>query len=390
MPHLCMIFEATGPFNAIGRIAMAEVEAALGAGWNVSVVANRLGESLQGRVEWLKLYNPPRGFAVKWLTARHFIKKTMGDPARFDVIHGHQPQVADLCDIFECHYLTRAAMERGCRDARSGWRGRLARIQEQIVLRAEDRCFRGWNSQTWLICDSELTRREFTRLYGRPASVSVQVYPAPSWNPPTLAERQQARRDLVGDWHGPVVGFLGGNSERKGCGAILRGAAESSGLFLLLGGQHGQTVQPPPELVNRFRGMGLVDDVNRFYAAIDVLAVPSVFEPFGLVCFEAAARGVPVIATDSVGALQTLEPFGVSRRWAVAEPLEPIVGELAATSATVAERCRALVEEHSQENFAAHAISAYERVLTRKGKGSDGSEMRQTNPRGASRSELTS
>ena len=206
---------------------MAEVEAALDAGWRVSVVAHRLGEALQGRVEWLKLYNPPRGFALKWLTARHFIKKAMGDPGRFDVIHGHQPQIADLCDLFECHYLTRAAFERGCRDARAGWRGVLARAQEVIVLRAEDRCFRSWNPQTQLVCDSDLTQKEFDRLYGLPPDCSVQVYPAPRWDPPSAETKSEARWRYVGDWEGLVVGFLGGMDDRKGYREALDAVAVS-------------------------------------------------------------------------------------------------------------------------------------------------------------------
>lgn len=368
MPHLCMIFEATGPFNAIGRIAMAEVEAALAAGWKVSVVANRLGESLQGRVEWLKLYNPPRGFVVKWLTARHFIKKAMGDATSFDVIHGHQPQVSDLCDIFECHYLTRAAMERGCRDARSGWRGWLARVQERIVLRAEDRCYRRWNPATELVCDSKLTQREFARLYGLPPLDDVHTYPAPDWNPPSAKERAAARRALVGGWDGPVLGFLGGIDERKGSREALAAAADAEGVFLLLGGSHGEQVVPPAALNGRFRGMGLVGDVDQFYAAIDVLLVPSVFEPFGLVCLEAAARGVPVVARAGVGALSLLKRAGCGVRWEPDQALGPLVASLLAERERVAVSCETLVRRHSSDAFSARVLDRYEAVLQRKGR----------------------
>ena len=49
-PTLCMIFEAIGPYNAIGRVAMDGIRAALDAGWRVTVVAKRLDESLQSKV----------------------------------------------------------------------------------------------------------------------------------------------------------------------------------------------------------------------------------------------------------------------------------------------------------------------------------------------------
>lgn len=363
MPHLCMIFEATGPFNAIGRIAMAEVEAALDVGWRVSVVAHRLCDSLQDRVEWLPLYNPPRGFVVKWLTARHFIKKAVGDPSRFDLIHGHQPQVSDLCDVFECHYLTRAAMERGCRDARRGWRGWLARAQESIILRAEDRIFRAHQDTTRYVFGSELTRSEFSRLYGTPAQHEVQVLPAPVWNPANHNERRDARREFVGEYQGPVVGFLGGMNERKGYRVVMDSATESEGLFLLIGGSHSEQICPPAQLRGRYKALGLVDNVDRFYAAIDVLLVPSVFEPFGLVCFEAAARGVPVIATDSVGALSAIEPYGVARCWGKAK-LEDQVRDLLNHRDSVKSNCKTLVDAHSRQRFNEMLISRYEQVLS--------------------------
>jgi glycosyltransferase involved in cell wall biosynthesis len=361
-----MIFEATGPFNAIGRIAMAEVEAALSAGWRVSVVAHRLAESLQGRVEWLQLYNPPRGFSVKWLTARHFIKKAMGDPERFDLIHGHQPQIADLCDIFECHYLTRAAMEQGCRDARRGWRGRIARLQEAIVLRAEDRCYRSWNQETVLLCDSELTLRTFDNLYGLPRTHDVQIYPAPPWNPPSEAERVAARKNLVGTWEGPVVGFLGGMNERKGYKTALSAAAGSAGVFLLMGGSHSEQIDPPASLAGRYRGLGLIEDVDRFYAAIDLLLVPSVFEPFGLVCFEAVSRGVPVAASESVGALDTLSPYGITQRLSKDSDLaEMTLGFIRDRDETQLQ-CQACVDAYSAEQFADRVLRRYQSVLTTK------------------------
>lgn len=363
-PRLCVVFEAIGPYNAIGKIATAEVEAALSAGWRVSVVAHRLAEHLRDRVEWRKLYNPPRGFAVKWLTARHFIGKAIGDRAQFDVIHGHQPQIADWCDVFECHFLTRAALERGCLDARPGLRGALARAQERVVLRAEDRCYRRWNPATELVCGSGLMERAFDRLYGLPPRRDVQPCPAPRWNPATPEERAAARRELVGDWPGPVVGFLGGMDERKGFRAALDATAEAEGVFLLLGGSHGEQVVAPPKLRPRFRGMGLVGDVDRFYAAVDVLLVPSVFEPFGLVCLEAAARGVPVIATETVGALGLLESAGCGLRWAPGQPLVPLMQGLMAGRERTRKFCRALVEGHGQAAFAARLLERYEAVLS--------------------------
>src|SRR5438105_2918291 len=115
----CMIFEAIDQSSAIAKIALAEVKLALDAGYQVSVVAKRLDESLHGKVEWLKLTVPPRGFIVKWLTARTFMKKALGG-RKFDIVHAHQPQAASLSDVFQCHFLTRVAHERNCIETAAG------------------------------------------------------------------------------------------------------------------------------------------------------------------------------------------------------------------------------------------------------------------------------
>jgi len=46
--------------------------------------------------------------------------------------------------------------------------------------------------------------------------------------------------------------------------------------------------------------------LEAFFQAIDVLAVPSIYEPFGLVALEAAARGVPVVCTRIDGLVEVL------------------------------------------------------------------------------------
>ena len=46
--------------------------------------------------------------------------------------------------------------------------------------------------------------------------------------------------------------------------------------------------------------------LEAFYDAIDALAVPSVYEPFGLAALEAAARGVPVVCTRVDGLVEVL------------------------------------------------------------------------------------
>jgi glycosyltransferase involved in cell wall biosynthesis len=357
-----MICEATGPFNAIGKIAAAQVRAALAAGYRVSVVANRLDEALQDEVEWLPLYCPPRGFALKWLSARYLIRRAMRGRS-FDVIHGHQPQVADLCDIFQCHFLTRVASERGCLVSGSGPGAALRRWQQEAIVFAEDWHYRRVPASTRMLFVSELIQREFARLYGLPASHEVFENAPPPWNPIEPSERERARQ-----WFGidqqrrPVVGFFGGLQHRKGYQQILDAVAADDELFLLIGGQQTEGFVDE-RLRGRMLGIGLTGEPDRFFAACDVLVVPSWFDPCPMVVLEAAARGLPVIATEGVGNRQTLLAHGAGLGWDGQQSLTSLVGEIMAHREEYVAGCRSLAQNRSQQQNMQRLLERYERVL---------------------------
>jgi glycosyltransferase involved in cell wall biosynthesis len=361
---LCLIHEAISQDSAIAKIALSQVRAALAAGWSVSVVARILDPSLREQVTWLPLTVPKRSFFFKWITARHFIRKALGG-RRFDVIHAHQPQVADLSDVFHCHFLTRVAYERKCLEERSGLRPRLIRFQQQGVLHAEDRCYRRWNPATRMLFCSDLLRREFARLYGPPPLEEVLVNPCPPVNFAKADDRAAARRKWVGDFPGVVVGYIGGLQERKGYKRLIPAVEADANLFLLMAGAYtaGFSV---PALAGRCRGVGLVSDTASFYAACDVLAVPSLFEPLGLVAFEAAARGVPVIATREVGALPHLLEFGAGAEWNPAEPLGDLARRLVSRLQTVRDGAARMAGEISESRQAERLMAVYNQVLRHK------------------------
>lgn len=362
-PSLCMISETVGTHNAIGKIAAAEVRAALDAGFRVSVVAHRLEAPLRDRVEWLKLYNPPRGFAVKWLTARRFVKRALGGH-RFDVVHGHQPQIADLCDVFQCHFLTRVAHERGCLVSGSGLGSRLRRWQQRAVLAAEDRCYRRWSPGTRLLLVSDLISREFDRLYGLPAGAEVLENAAPPWQPIDEPERLAARQHFgLHEETRPVVGYLGGLQRRKGYDRLLDAAADAPGLRVLMGGQQTGGLLDP-RLTGRLTAIGLTEP-QRFLAACDVLVVPSRFDPCPVLVLEAASRGVPVIATEGVGNLATLLACDAGVAWGDAEPLAALVGMIMGQRDRFVEGCRRLTERHSQAGYLQRLLTIYDEHLSR-------------------------
>jgi glycosyltransferase involved in cell wall biosynthesis len=371
-PKLCLIHEAIGQDSAIAKIALNQVRAALAAGWSVSVVAKILDPSVREKVTWLPLKVPRRLFLYKWITARHFIRRALGGRT-FDVIHAHQPQVADLSDVFQCHFLTRVAYERKCLEERPGLRPKLIRVQQQGVLYAEDRCYRRWNPNTRMLFCSDLLRREFARLYGPPPLEEVLVNPCPPINFASVDERQAARRALVGEFSGLVIGYIGGLQERKGYKRLMPAIEADPNLFLLMAGAYTDRFVAPA-LSGRFKGIGLTSDVSTFYAACDVLVVPSLFEPLGLVAFEAAARGTPVIATREVGALPHLLEFGAGVEWNPTEPLGDLARNVMSNIQVMRAGAVRMASEISETRQAERLMAVYEQVLRNK---KDGTPRRQ-------------
>jgi glycosyltransferase involved in cell wall biosynthesis len=363
-----MIHEAIGNQSAIAKIAAAGVRIALDAGWRVSVVAKYLDPELGDRVEWLRLFVPPRMFFVQWTTAELFIRAALRG-RRFDVVHAHQPQAAALSDVFQCHFLTRVAYERNCLEERTAPRARLIRLEQQGVLYAEDHYYRRWNRNTRMVFCSTAMRDEFVRLYGAPPRQQVLVHPFGPIHFPSDEERRRARKALVGDYPGPVVGYLGGVQRRKGYDRLIAGLARSDGNiadpgrrpFLLMGGPYADGFWAP-ELAGRFRSVGLVADTDQFYAACNVFAVPSCFEPLGLVAFEAAARGVPVIATREVAALPHLLECGAGALWNPAEPLEGLVHHMASRRTQCHLGAMAMAERYGAARYGEQLLRLYDDV----------------------------
>ena len=79
--------------------------------------------------------------------------------------------------------------------------------------------------------------------------------------------------------------------------------------------------------------LGPVNDPVHYYAAADALVLPSFYDPFGLVVLEAAACGLPVVASRATGASELLS-----------EGVDGYVLDDPADDATCAERLERLLD----------------------------------------------
>jgi glycosyltransferase involved in cell wall biosynthesis len=119
------------------------------------------------------------------------------------------------------------------------------------------------------------------------------------------AHREQLRADL--GISGFVVLYVGRLDVEKGLDTLIESMRDVLGTLVLVGG--GETEQELRALAGddvRFTGPLERDALVDWYAAADAFVLPSISEPWGMVLNEAAAAGLPLVATDAAGAAHEL------------------------------------------------------------------------------------
>jgi glycosyltransferase involved in cell wall biosynthesis len=156
-------------------------------------------------------------------------------------------------------------------------------------------------------------RRHFTIYNG----VDVKAFRSPG-----LAEQTRSLRHQLGLADRPVVTVVGRLRWEKGQATLVQAmsevAREVPDAVLLVAGDG-----PDREVLGRqvaeaglagrtvWAGMRSAEQLPAFYGLSTVVAVPSVFEGFGLVAAEAMAAGTPVVAS-AVGGLREVVEDGVT------------------------------------------------------------------------------
>jgi D-inositol-3-phosphate glycosyltransferase len=189
------------------------------------------------------------------------------------------------------------------------------RAEAEIVTCADAIC---------VSCTEE--ERQFRRLYGDPQGRIEIVAPGVEhalFAPGAAAGARQALGLAV---DGPVLLFVGRLQPLKGPDVAVRALAmidRPDVRLLVVGGASGaegeRTTAELDRLIEELGLSGQVDFVapqphhilSTYYRAADAVVVPSRSESFGLVALEAAACGVPVVAS-AVGGLLTLVDHGVT------------------------------------------------------------------------------
>ncbi len=120
-------------------------------------------------------------------------------------------------------------------------------------------------------------------------------------------------------------------------------------------------------VANHVRFYGTRRDTERFYQAADIFVLPSAYETFSVVCFEAAACGLPLVIPPIAGAREIvgLEQGGLLIRRCVPSvtgALERLASDPALRSALGAE-ARQRVCDYTWERSVTSVTDLYRRLL---------------------------
>lgn len=304
--HVAIVHNNIDGDSAIGKLARWAVQVALEAGWRVTAVAHDLDPELRTEVEWRRLFVPPRVHAVQWAVAEPTVRRALRGSAH-DVLHVYQPQLTGFADTWHVSYLSRSAVEHGALGDEPGNRARARRAQARLVARMEDAYLRRTGSGAQVLWCSEFIREEYLRLYGAPARGRILYDPALD-----AGDVAPGPRPVPAD--APVIGFLGGLDPRKGYRELIAAVAAVPGARLVMAGP-GSGGFSDHRLGERLTALGWVADLAAFWARIDVLAMPSRFEPFGMAATEAAIRGIPVLLSPQVGCAHLIVGDGAGAVW---------------------------------------------------------------------------
>jgi len=164
---------------------------------------------------------------------------------------------------------------------------------------------------------STLVRNELLSVYDIPEHKIHVIHPGVSLERFSSLDRKNCRL-RIRSRHGLsesdiVILFVGMNFEIKRLKLVIEGAAEfiredkrGSRLKVLVVGKGATT---PYHTLARRLGIadrvifaGVTRQVEEYYLASDLFAMPSRFDTFGMAVLEAMAAGLPVIITEKVGA----------------------------------------------------------------------------------------
>jgi glycosyltransferase involved in cell wall biosynthesis len=195
--------------------------------------------------------------------------------------------------------------------ALSRWYGGLVGLVKRIVERS---CFR-LNRRATFVCVSngvaEEVREHYPSLRDRVLTIHNGVDLEKFAPGARQAEALSLRSALEIREGRLAVLFVAGNWEHKGLRWVIEALAQAPDWDLVVAGRGNprsyRELARSLGVDEAIHWLGVVQDIQPVYQLADAFVLPSSYETFSLVTFEAAASGLPVLSTDVSGVRELIE-----------------------------------------------------------------------------------
>lgn len=259
-----------------------------------------------------------------WRASRELRRTLIKRP--YDILHAQQvftTLIADLARKFPVHLGARLVFHY------RGIRPKMMPLASRLIPRLAD----------FVITNAEVNREALLR-HGADGRKIRTIYNGFDWGP---FDQPQDRAALRRDWNvphdAPMAGVIGRLQPVKGHRYFLHAAARvierlPQARFVIVGdgplrGEL-ETRARDLGLSGCVRFLGIRRDIPAVLAALDLLVLPSLEEPFGRVLVEAGAAGLPVVCTRVGGTVEVVVD-GVTGYFvppAAVDPLADRISEL--------------------------------------------------------------
>lgn len=240
---------------------------------------------------------------------------------QFDIIQSHE---RILCtDIYRAGEGVHREWLYQRRRIRPWWKNiwTTVSLYHRFILRQEKRVFEN-QGLTSIIANSETTKGEIEKHF---PNMSARIVVIPNavdqkrFRPQLSLQHREAVRTALGIPETMTVSiFVGSGYERKGVGQLLDIYSHlSEAHHLIIVGKERHIAQfkkiaKSYGTEKRVHFMGPQQDVRPYLGAADLFVFPSLYDPLPNSALEAAAAGLPVLASKTTGAADLTSAMGIS------------------------------------------------------------------------------
>lgn len=251
---------------------------------------------------------------------------------RPDIVHAHTPKggLLGMLSAWICRTPVRVYHLRGLRyDTTSGVKRRMLRLVEWVTCALAHRVLAVSHSLQSVVIDDQVCPADKIKVLGAGSGNGVDA--TGRFRPLGESVRAEARTKHGIPPEALVVGFVGRFVFDKGivelADAWQQLRASDPSLHLMLAGDLDDAAPIPAEVMEVFRSdprvhfTGFETNMPPLYSAMDVVALPTYREGFPNVALEAAAMGLPIVATSVLGCVDAVQD-GVTGM--LVQPRDPV------------------------------------------------------------------